>query len=222
MTQNLLRRCGRVLQLVALLSMVVMPLTAEGAPVLDQSCCGVTNLSSFMNDLTRAQTFTVGITGTLTSVDVLLSRFDGTGSVQFDVVPGFGSGATVLGLGAPLASYTLTWNTALVAATYVNLDFADLAVNAGDFLAIVMRPSGPINGSWVGGTGNPYLGGEALTTTIFGATFTNDLFGSSDFGFRTYVDPATSIPEPATFTLFGAAIGASLIRRYRRRGASHD
>ena len=217
MKRDLLIRSVASLTFVGVLA-IATPRQAAAAPILDQSCCGgSTNLTATFTTLTRAQTFTVGMTGVLTSADVLLS-LNGGGTVQFDILGGFADGASLAGIGAPLASYNFSWAVGTASPTYFNLDFADLAVSAGDFLAIVMRHS--VNGGWIGSTGNPYAGGEALTTTFPApGTFTNNLFGSSDFGFRTYVEIA-AVPEPATLTLLGCAIGTTLMRRSRRRSTS--
>ena len=195
-----------------------IPDAAVATPTLDQSCTEPNPPYSWTSgygfgELTRAQTFKVGLSGQLTELDVLLdlSR-SSSGLVQFDILPAFTAGATVDSLGTPLASQTLSW-TMSSTPNWFALDFsaAHLFVTAGQMLAFVQRPTT----AWglMRNFDNLYPGGEILTTTFIPPQYvvvdeTFSAYPEWDFGFKTWVDPAAvgSIPEPATMLLVGSGL----------------
>lgn len=116
--------------------------TAAPQPIVDQSFePGSSNaLSGFSNSDSWAQTFTVGVTGTLDSVDLFLESQGALDVVRFDVRGTVG--------GNPDLDDGLVLGSVLVAATdiplapgagFVTLDFSDQAIPvvAGQVLAIV-------------------------------------------------------------------------------------
>lgn len=174
--------------------------------------------------LTDAQTFTVLSSGTMTSASVLIARgstpTDGI-TLQIRTVTGglpseFSVGPSVL------ATATRHSGSVGTAFDWVDFDFADFAVTAGQHLALVLSSSTVGSEySWFADLAWPYLDARAGTyaggrgfdegassgghltwgdvTVCAGAGRCNDPAGV-DFAFRTYVDAADgAVPEPATW-----------------------
>jgi hypothetical protein len=179
------------------------PQRAAAAPVLDQAFEPATISALYgLSELSRAQTFTVGVEGVLASFEVLLR---GSGAASFEIhattggLPVFGSTA--------LASGSVAFSAPSAAAFFsIDVSGFGIGVGPGDVLAIVHPGSGG-GGFWASQLG--YAGGIGLTT--------NDLSPSAyvatgeDFGFRTYVEP---IPEPGTLALL--SFGCALLAASRR------
>jgi hypothetical protein len=201
--------------------------TASAAPILDQSCCSSTNDDAiFDGQLTRAQTFTVGLAGLLSRVELGLSVL-GSGSVAIEIHPEIVAGTT-LPLGPPLAAGTITWSSPVSQFFSIDISSAGLFVSPGQVLSIVQNPTDggpacessrpplpPPFCSWTGlvavpaSSFDPYPGGIALTTTMPNpATFVRLVsFSDSDLNFRTFVDPQP-VSWPATMTLMGLGLAA--------------
>ncbi len=161
-----------------------------------------------------AQTFTVGITGVLTSVEVNIAQFELTSAplvldirTTTDGVPTEpDSGSNVL------ATLTLPAASIPSIPEFVTFDVPDLSVTAGEVLAITMSTTaGAVLGApddapfiWLDGSG--YSGGRAFARGVDaagltwgdGATFS---LAGTDYAFRTFVDPASPVPEPSTLLL---------------------
>jgi hypothetical protein len=210
-----------------------VPQVARSAPVLDQAFVPVylgqpdvvfgTMYASLGMGL-RAQTFTVGLTGVLTSFDVLLDTTGlGAGERTFDILGTIGGVPDVAS--APLASVTIPF-AGDSTGFYAGSLGVPLPVGAGGVFAIADRGLQGDGAYWVGHydyADDPafsallshYAGGAA-----YGPTFTEPvgLFGG-DLGFRTYVDPDSaqppSIPEPATLLLLGTGMALALVSRRR-------
>jgi hypothetical protein len=147
-----------------------------------------------------AQVFEVGVTGTLTSVQVYMDKGgDPTENVTLDVRT---TTAGVPDTGGILGSATVLPAAFSVAGAYVEFDLtgSNIAVNAGDKLAFVVSSAqdfiNNINqyGAWSDFGGN-YLQGDSFHGDVDAGTAG---LSGWDIIFRTYVEP---IPEPATFTL---------------------
>lgn len=156
----------------------------------------------------RAQTFTVGTSGTLTSVHLLIAANFATlpGDVlTIDVRPTDAGGVPVESDGAALGSVTLVGSQLDdTLDTYTELDFTPFAipVTAGDRLAIVARSDAPFLGgrafAWGGNLVDQggYPGGTAWVRS---STWALQNGGGVDLAFETWVEA----PEP------GAACAAS-------------
>jgi hypothetical protein len=141
----------------------------------------------------QAQTFTVGITGQLTSVEVLIGGFNETADLLVDIRPTVNGvpeqdDSAVLGEvvvpGAEVPGYP---------STFMDLDFStqNIQVTSGSVLAIVLKIDRSSQGgyfSWGGETGDLYPLGEAYTRVNAVDWFAPTSGGLTvDFGFKTYV-----------------------------------
>jgi hypothetical protein len=184
--------------------------TAWAAPILDQSCCSSTNSSVGISDsLTRAQNFTVGLAGLLSSVELGTSD-DLSVPVSIEIHQQIVAGTT-LPLGPPLAKGTIPAGAA--AFFPVDISGAGLVVTPGEVLSIVVLPAAEQGNTWFAQNPGAYAGGVAFTTTIINlAVFqalVDPLNGTpSDLSFRTFVTPR-AVPGPATLTLIGLGFAAA-------------
>ena len=163
--------------------------------------------------LTRAQTFTVGVSGDLASVDVLVSESLSNADLKIEIwdASSLLSGAT----GSPLATgWLLAEEVPPSPETFNTVGFGDAApsVFAGQELAIVFHTDSII-GAWsIGGESDDqatYLGG----TGLYKSSDRDWTVESADFGFKTYV---SIIPIPAAVWLFGSGL-LGLIGLARRK-----
>lgn len=218
------------------LALALVPRASAG--ILDQSYEPASS-SGYIVELTQtlAQTFQVGQTGLLDSVDLELARhfFAAPDPLVMEI-------RTLRGDGAPgtsiLASHSVLATELTTSFEWLSIDLHtfNLHVNAGDRLAIVLHtasdevaPGGGINPyAWRGEIGS-YTRGSTFVLRP-GLDWTGPVgpdvdWGGTilDMGFRTFVKTGqfTPVPEPSTlgFCLAGAALllGARVLRR--RRGA---
>jgi hypothetical protein len=161
----------------------LMPGPALAASVVDQSNEGQNLKGDGGHDL--AQTVTVGQTGRLTGVDLLLYSANGwTDAVSIQTIERVSRKPT----GSKLASATIS----VFGDNWYHIEFpTPVSLIAGGRFAIVLSQGG--NCSWKYSSGT-YSRGEALE---YGSAWTN-LQGDAnlDFAFRTYMDSAP-IPTPA-------------------------
>jgi hypothetical protein len=173
-------------------------------------------------DVNEAQTFTVGISGLLRRIDVLVVSDAGVPGipVDFDVRPTV-NGAPVENDGLALASGMLSTATSdpRSAAALVSIQFGALgvAVQRGDVLALVL--SSPIAQTlWWGRTnGRNYASGALFSrsASLGFPTFKGPL--DADLSFRTWVDPAP-VPEPSALLFVGTGLAALLAGARRSVG----
>lgn len=174
-----------------------VPIAAQDPPVLDQSFDAPSFLSfGFGGESHLAQTFTVGITGVLRRVDVEIRRDAGIPDLLFDIRPTIG-GVPVESDAAALANVVIPSASIPTDFTFVSVDLssAQIAVSAGDVLAIVLRApgaGGALNYSWQGSAVSGYGAGADFFRVAPSPTW-NGLFG--DLGFQTFVAPAV-VPSP--------------------------
>ena len=166
-----------------------------------------------------AQTFTVGVTGTLASVEFNVLKTSGTtGDLSFDIRSLVG-GVPELLMADALTTSTISSsliNTAGGAWTTISVDVsaANIAVATGDMFAFVLNS--PIGESFSVQTDytNAYAGGQRYSQNGDG----NFFFGSfsADLAFKTTV---TSVPEPTIITLFALGLIGLGIARGRQKSA---
>jgi len=193
--------CASILLAVAFLSF-----SAHSAPlVLDQSvtppnppCCAFGVNASFPLD--SAQTFTVGVGGLLSRVDVFVQ---GVG-FNWDVRPVTATQEPLADNSAALAHGSfIAPSIGFDQYSFVMLDFSStpIPVVAGEKLAIVLSASAQ-GGGW-GASDAGYVGGDAWQRS---GSFNNGFAWTlqqpgNDLGFRTFV----AVPEPTSGALFGLA-----------------
>jgi len=193
----------------------------HAAPMIDQQHTPSGNFPAFAvaNDRTQIQTFTVGITGALTAIDVQVSREPL--AVENLVLSLWSTDAA----GLPQARLV----TKSVAATdpaftstgprpFIAFDLAGGAVEvtAGELLAIELNSTAAnsppfFNERYLWEIGGQYDRGTAYTQ--IGPSF---FAQSEDFHFRTFV---ISVPEPGTLALLSTGLGGLLAYGWRRRRA---
>lgn len=188
--------------------------TALATPVLDQSyictvsCGGVGFGTQF-----AAQTFTAGLSGTLSEVNISFLVFNGPGPVDVAIrdVAGGVPGSNILGSTTFLTS-SLSMTDPITFPQTVN-------ILAGSAYAIVVHSAThDLNWNDVG-LNNDYTSGALLISPTgssgwFGCGGTP---GNCDGSFRTFVEP---VPEPGMLLLVGsglAGLGAWRARRGRGR-----
>ena len=204
-----------------------IPALIQADIILDQQCLapgtpvlmGVGDSFYYPGDsdnYRKTQTFTVGITGKLASIEVYLDPWNwddyAGGNLEFDLlatsngIPTFTSLATIT---RPLSDITTNriWLS-------FDLNSFNISVTSGDVFAIALGTPNPNTVSWIADieTANhiPYAGGSVYYS-VNGAAWVEssyvDVQGVTtylDAGFKTYVDTGTTgVPEPATMLLLG-------------------
>jgi len=165
---------------------------SDASPVKDQAFEPASpNVIPTISQYRWAQTFTVGVTGTLTRVDVLVAQMFRVQSDTLDItIFDTSGGAPHLPLTAPFhipaASVPIVSHvTVFDSYAYLSAAFA-LPVTAGDVLAIVVSTRAPSEYYWAGVFGGGYPRGQLYTTT----NNTWAVSGSEDQVFRTFVAPS--------------------------------
>jgi hypothetical protein len=208
---------------------------AKATPVVDQSfippgtaAFTVPISNQFASFIDGAQTFTVGLNGTLASVELFIG-FDTTqNGAIVDIRPTVG-GVPVENDALALASVFLPSSGIPQFPEFASIDFSafNVALHTGDVLALVIR--GAVRGvddggfSWTGDEGDPYLPGSGFVRTNAQLWTPTCGFGDcsvsanrADLGFKILVEPqAAAVPEPATLSL--VAGGLILLTAWRRR-----
>lgn len=187
------------------------------ADTVDQSFTSPFNMTAALNECCPmlAQTYTAGLNGTLTGVNLDLYSNIAT---DFSAHPLVVSIYSVAG-GVPntlLTSTTLPAGFSPGISTLITFPSA-IAQVAGTMYAIVVSvptaPPGGSGGYWTGaccGT-DQYTGGQGLM--LLGGNWVL-ITADADLGFQTHVNV---VPEPGTLALVGTGLVAALVRR-RKRG----
>jgi len=198
-------------KLVAILAagLLAGPMAVHAAPTLDQANeSPFTGFAQIAGEY-RAQTFTVGLTGTLSRFEVQLFGVGAPGNAVFEIW-NTTTGQPAAIPGTALASATISFSG--VDHAFVGADLTPgISVRAGDVLAIVLKGGAGQLAYW-DNTGDLYPSGSAFTTATADPTgpwiSIGGFPGSRDFSFRTYVDvtPATLLQTlQADVTGFGPA-----------------
>jgi hypothetical protein len=197
---------------------------AASADQLDQSFAGPGTAATVRvsADFARAQTFTVGLDGTLTRIAIPIGKSDltlDTDELTIDVRPTDGGGAPLESAASALATATvlgsqLTGSLDPGNPFEIDLSAAGVQVTAGQQLAIVASSDVPFLGSrsfaWYAYlvTGDGYPGGDAWFDPSSWALQDG---GGVDLVFESYVE----VPEPAAGACAATAlaVACALARR---------
>jgi hypothetical protein len=189
-----------LLGVLAALTLVATAPPASAAGTLDQSQTSSTAGEEPFGGpfFMLAQTFTAGITGDLDQVDLLLNRVGNPGdlTVQIRTVSGGVPSSTILG-GATVAESSVV--EGFLGWVSVPLSLPVTSTAGGEYAIVISAPGvscgTPCLSFYAWGTalGNPYSGGDAMTSVDSGSTWF-PLVGNdnvtTDRAFQTYVTPA--------------------------------
>ena len=178
-----------------MLSVALSASPAAAMPVLDQSYTSPGDLFMVINEACTyaAQTFTAGVTGTLTGVNIDVQSSPDAPPLRVAIREAVNNRPS----GTPLGVQYLADPTAPLS-RLVTFDQA-IGVVAGHHYAIVVKyrgaeaEAGGSLGGWVGGMNNQYLRGLAVSGDCsgFGGPGFWQLWPSYDLHFRTYVEPTS-------------------------------
>ncbi len=202
---------------------------ANSAVVLDQAYVPPTPppaVTGFGAGEYAAQTFTVGVAGTLDHVDVLMHESStGSGDLAIDIRPTSGgvpveNNALVLASGS-IASASFPQFPPDQSFAWVSLDVsaANIYVMPGEVLAISMTPASSDGAfGWAGSSFSGYVRGQTFAREPASSWEVNppsDLIPGFTYGFKTYVNT----PEPSTIVsgaIAGLCVLAGTLARRRR------
>jgi hypothetical protein len=202
-------RRSRILLVIAI---SYLSIATAAAQVIDQSYDPGNNGGYTFNlNNPQAQSFTVGITGLLTQVDIRAYNFFGGANGPLNLrVHTFNPGAPPT-LGSLLATASLPPSSVPSTSGFVSFDLtaAPPSVTSGQQLALVISTTGTTSYLWEGRVPGGYSSGQGYV--VSGNNLFNTGSGANwDFGFRTYV-----VPEPAGLTIIAIALGAAgMCRRH--------
>jgi hypothetical protein len=170
----------------------------------------------------EAQTFTVGVTGTLDHINLPIFENGTAGNLFVEIWPTSG-GSPAAGTTSSIVSVQFlhgTLPTDQSTTPYTSVDFSSfqLAVTQGEALAIVLRTDTQGQYGWQFGAPT-YTGGDPYYQDLAGwHAWSSTGSPSFDFAFQTYV----ATPEPSSLGLGGVGSLLALVvgwgRRRLRRG----
>lgn len=139
-----------------------------------------------------AQVFVAGGYGMLSRIEVLLTQKSGTGNFRFELRRCDGSGTPLEDNNDFLASVTfdaadLPTGPATPSTTWLSVNLTSLAIPllSGEFMAIVLRSSGPTVTWWAGDL-DPYKAGAGWHRNVSGGSW-ETVNPIVDFMFRVYL-----------------------------------
>ena len=198
-----------------LLAMIVI--AKVDAEVLDQSHDFPPDQEgTIRSDIDRVQTFTVGVTGTLTRIELRARRFtDSTSAPLIIDIRNTSSGVPEEPNSPVLATTTASAGSIPLGSisnapfTSFDLSTASLDVSSGDVLAIVLRSTDQYE--WMKDNSAGYSGGSEFIRSTISPTWTVGEL-DDDFAFQTFV-----VPEPSAAYIFAAAFVSLGFRRKSMR-----
>src|SRR5687767_3691112 len=200
----------------------IFPLYAEATPIVDQVFAPSSSSAIPAGLGQAAQTFTVGVSGTLVQIDVAawLNPLGLDFPLLFDLRPVDGSGVPLNDPSTALVQRTIPRASVPTNQTptpdqfvAVNLGLG-VPVTAGDQFAIVLN--GATGGSYgvFANSGDGYAGGDYFWNFQTGLW---ELRSGADFGFRTWIESATTVAEPSTLLLIVTSVASVVLSRRNRR-----
>jgi hypothetical protein len=177
-----------------------------------------------------AQTFTVGVSGTLSRVGLQLTSDHASVPLTvsiFGTVGGVPDPSALLAtLDVPAGIFPITFSLVPVPIIDFDLGAASLPVSVGEVLAIAVStpgitspPDAPNQYEWIL-DGGAYAGGAGFRRAPISGPFSVAFGEDVDFGFRTFVDDAvTATPEPSSLILLGLGSVSLMGWRWRSRPA---
>ena len=198
-----------------LLALVMLPSTASASPVIHQQNLGpIQGNVGYLSNLSRGQSFTVGIEGLLASFEFNFNKSNrlatGNATLSLYTTSGIGAPDTLLGT-ALLPAASVGTDHSFV---YFDLTPLGVGVNVGEqyFAALSADFSGGIYS-----TADTYAGGSdwACGPTFGFPCWTEEVGSVPDLVFRSYVIPVPETGAWALFVLGAAGIGMSRARRNR-------
>jgi hypothetical protein len=180
---------GAIALLTALMLVSLLPGLTVAASVLDQHSEDTSYGWGGNVTATYGQTFTVGMTGSLTGIALSVDAVSVATTVDVKIEALGGTGfpnGTALTSGSAAVPTTSGW---------VSVSLTPYSVTSGQVYAIVFTMNAQPNGQWEvwGSLANPYANGEAQDGNNGWSALQN--VTTSDFAFRTYVDAAASSPS---------------------------
>ena len=215
-----------VLKLGSILALVLLlcaPLRVGAALMMDQEVLPGSPIGAYTDtksSVQHAQTFTVGVGGQLTRLDLYVYRDSlTTDELEFDLRPVL-AGTPSENDGTALASFNIgAASVGTVAGGFItlNLGLYGINISPGEMYSIVLQSEGGY--TWVGPNEfftPTYMPGDPFhrRTDIEPLTWTMSSADGFDQAFTTYV--TTAAPEPSALTLLALA-GAALALVRRRR-----
>lgn len=209
----------RALNTAVILLLGSASIAGHAAPVLDQSQLDGSNQNQAVHsNRDIGQTFTVGISGVLQSIelsigstgspveDLVLELLDFSGG---DLSTASSLGSTSVSL-ASLGSAPSMLSQGSITASLIDVSSLSVGVISGDALAFRLTSAVPLPGLYFAriSLADTYADGSYFVGT--------NLLGNADAAFKVFVEPTTAVPEPATFGLLGAGLfGLGFMRRRR-------
>ncbi len=166
------------------------------------------------SSLDLAQSFTVGLSGQLTQIDLFIGRDVATSSaLQFDIrtltgalpsEPDAGGNIfAAISSSAGTISTTDGWHS-------FDVSGAGLSVNAGDVFAIALRSDDAAGYRWNASDSGLYTDGANFLRIV---NWVEDPFSRPvDLAFRSFV----AVPEPSSLAILSVFAGLACVRRQRR------
>ncbi len=181
--------------------------------------------------LDTSQTFTVGLSGYLTSVSVAVAETaDVNQDLRVDIRPVLADGfpdpldsdvlasGTLSAASVPVIASTIAGPFDFAAIAFLNVDLsaANLLVTPGEVLAITLESDATSGGyAWAAQPGDPFVTGDGFYRGHSSTAPFN--LGGADQAFETFVQPT---PEASSVgLLLTAVLGVEWIRRRRNAGA---
>ncbi len=207
---------GKIATSIYVLIMLFWSIESSAISQLDQSSESGIQLGT-LGQPDNAQTFTVGMKGILTEIQVQVQRNTAITNDLFLDVRGTSTGIPLEDDASVLATTSYSANSLSIGTpTWLSFDVRsqNIDVDNGDLLAIVLRAPTAVDSAnyfWMGATNDPYTGGQRWGRSgtwaggVLGDTWNGNFaqFATSDMNFRAFINP---IPLPPALYVFGSGL----------------